>query len=137
MATLTMTAFGLENAAAASITILADKVEGRVSPTLYGQFDEFMYEAVKFGLNAEMVRDRGFEELPNAIGLPRYWERDPDDRNDDSALHFHWDDSVAYPASRSFTSADLSRPQPRSMTAGLTSMNSPVSCDRPATCCTK
>jgi len=104
MATLTMTAFGLENAAAASITILADKVEGRVSPTLYGQFDEFMYEAVKFGLNAEMVRDRGFEELPNAIGLPRYWERDPDDRNDDSALHFHWDDSVAYPASRSFTS---------------------------------
>jgi len=54
---------------------------------LYGQFDEFMYEGVKFGLHAEMIRDRSFEDAPNASGLPRYWERDPDDRNDDSAVH--------------------------------------------------
>jgi alpha-N-arabinofuranosidase len=98
------TASAAETSAAASITIQADKVEGHVSPMLYGQFDEFMYEGVKFGLHAEMIRDRSFEDAPNASGLPRYWERDPDDRNDDSAVHFYWDNSVSYPASRSFKS---------------------------------
>src|SRR5438105_255136 len=99
-ATLTTyaTVSAAEKSATASITIQADRVEGHVSPTLYGQFDEFMYEGVKSGLHAEMIRDRSFEDAPNAIGLPRYWERDPDDRNDDSGLHFHWDDSVSYPA---------------------------------------
>ena len=47
------------------------------SPRLYGQFAEFMYQNIKFGLHAELLRDRGFEEPANAIGLPRYWERDP------------------------------------------------------------
>ena len=36
---------------------------------------------------------------PSAIGLPRHWERYPDDRNDDYGLAFRWDDSVAYPVS--------------------------------------
>jgi len=105
--TMAGTASAAEKSAAAGITIQADKVEGHVSPMLYGQFDEFMYEGVKFGLHAEMIRDRSFEDAPNAIGLPRYWERDPDDRNDDTAVHFHWDDSVSYPASRSFTSESV------------------------------
>src|SRR2546423_13372586 len=84
--------------AAASITIDAGKVEGNISPALYGQFDEFMFEGVKGGLHAEVIRDRSFEEPPNVIGLPRYWERYPDDRNDDYAFSFRWDDSVFYPA---------------------------------------
>ena len=96
-----------EKSATASITIQGDNVEGHLSPLLYGQFDEFMFEGVKFGLHAEMIRDRSFEDAPNAIGLPRYWERDPDDRNDDSASHFHWDDSVSYPSSRGFTSESV------------------------------
>lgn len=89
-------------ASTASVTIDANKVEGHISPMLYGQFDEFMFEAVKGGLTAELLRDRGFEAAPNAIGLPRYWERDPDDRNDDPAMHFHWDDSVYYPSAQEF-----------------------------------
>jgi len=58
-----------------------------------------MFQGVKGGLHAELLRDRGFDEAPNAIGLPRHWERYPDDRNDDYGLAFRWDDSVAYPAS--------------------------------------
>jgi hypothetical protein len=69
---------------------------------LYGQFMDFMYQDIKGGLYAELLRDRSFEEPANAIGLPRDWERDPDDRNDDAALKFHWDDSLSYPPSKSF-----------------------------------
>jgi alpha-N-arabinofuranosidase len=86
-----------QGAATASITIDASKSEGSISPMLYGQFDEFMFEGVKGGLYAELIRDRSFEQPPNAIGLPRYWERDPDDRNDDPGLRFHWDNSTFYP----------------------------------------
>jgi alpha-L-arabinofuranosidase len=84
--------------ARASIIIDQSKVEGTVSPLLYGQFAEFMFEGIKGGLHAELIRNRGFEEAASAIGLSRYWERYPDDRNDDYALNFRWDDSVAYPA---------------------------------------
>ncbi len=83
----------------ARIVIDAARVEGRIDPRLYGQFVEFMFEGVKGGLSAELVRNRGFEEAPNAIGLSRHWERYPDDRNDDYGLIFHWDDTVAYPVS--------------------------------------
>ncbi len=86
----------------ANIIIQADQVEGQLSPMLYGQFIEFMYEGIKGGLHAEMVRNRSFEEVPNGIGLSRYWERYPDDRNDDYALSFHWDDSIAYPVKTAF-----------------------------------
>src|SRR4051812_34020806 len=57
-----------------------------------------MFEDIKGGLYAELIRDRGFDEAPNALGLPRYWERYPDDRNDDAAMSFRWDDRVFYPA---------------------------------------
>lgn len=80
----------------ASLIIDASKVENILSPTLYGQFAEFMFEDIKGGLCAELLRDRGFDEPPNALGLPRYWERDPDDRNDDPDLKFSWDATV-YP----------------------------------------
>ena len=90
----------------ASVAIDASTVENRISPRLYGQFAEFMFENIKFGLHAELLRDRGFEEEPNAIGLPRSWDRDPDDRNDD-AIRFRWDDSVAYPPSRPIGQAQV------------------------------
>jgi alpha-N-arabinofuranosidase len=88
-----------QGAARASIVVDAARVEATISPLLYGQFAEFMYEGVKGGLHAELLRDRGFEEAPNALGLPRHWERYPDDRNDDYGLAFRWDDSAAYPVS--------------------------------------
>ncbi|HET7457790.1 MAG TPA: alpha-L-arabinofuranosidase C-terminal domain-containing protein, partial [Gemmatimonadaceae bacterium] len=75
---------------------------------LYGQFAEFMFGGVKGGLHAELLRDRGFEEAPNAIGLPRDWQRYPDDRNDDYGLAFRWDDSVAYPVRRDTTATTRS-----------------------------
>ena len=84
----------------ASISIDARKVENPISPLLYGQFLEFMYEGIKGGLHAELIRNRSFEEPPNAIGLSRNWERYPDDRNDDYALTFHWDDQLPYPQQR-------------------------------------
>jgi alpha-N-arabinofuranosidase len=85
---------------AAKIEIDTSKIEGRISPLLYGQFIEFMFEGVKGGLHAELIRNRSFEEAPNAIGLSRYWERYPDDRNDDYGLSFRWDRAVAYPVNR-------------------------------------
>jgi alpha-N-arabinofuranosidase len=81
----------------ASITIDARKIAGRISPLLYGQFLEFMFEGIKSGLHAELLRNRSFEEQPNVIGLSRNWERYPDDRNDDYALSFTWDDQFSYP----------------------------------------
>lgn len=83
----------------ARIVVDAGRVEGRIDPRLYGHFLEFMYEGVKGGLAAEMLKNRGFEEAPSAIGLSRYWERYPDDRNDDYGLSFAWDDAVAFPVS--------------------------------------
>jgi len=84
----------------ASVSIDARKVENRISPLLYGQFLEFMYEGIKGGLHAELIRNRSFEEAPNVTGLSRNWDRYPDDRNDDYALTFHWDDKQAYPQQR-------------------------------------
>jgi len=81
----------------ATVTIDARKVNNQISPLLYGQFLEFMYEGIKRGLHAELIRNRSFEEPPNITGLSRYWERYPDDRNDDYALAFRWDEEVSYP----------------------------------------
>ena len=84
----------------AAITVDARKVENRISPLLYGQFLEFMFEGIKGGLHAELIRNRSFEESPNVIGLSRNWDRYPDDRNDDYALSFIWDDQFTYPPQR-------------------------------------
>ena len=52
-----------------------------------------MYEGIKGGLHAELIRNRSFEEQANVIGLSRNWERYPDDRNDDYALTFKWENN--------------------------------------------
>src|SRR5688500_19934177 len=59
-----------------------------------------MYEGIKGGLHAELIRNRSFEEPANVIGLSRNWERYPDDRNDDYALSFQWDTLFVYPPKR-------------------------------------
>jgi alpha-L-arabinofuranosidase len=87
--------------ATARISIDAGKVEGPISPLLYGQFAEFMFENIKGGMHAELIRNRSFEEAPGVIGLSRYWERYPDDRNDDYGLNFRWDEKVSYPVRKS------------------------------------
>src|SRR5947199_2011113 len=84
----------------ATVTVDAERPAGALSPMLYGQFLEYMFEGVKSGLDAELIRDRGFEEAPSAIGLPRHWERYPDDRNDDYGLNFTWDASASLPEKR-------------------------------------
>jgi alpha-L-arabinofuranosidase len=89
-----------QQGATATVTVDARRVENPVSPLLYGQFAEFMYENIKGGLHAELIRNRSFEEAPNNLGLSRYWERYPDDRNDDYGLSFAWDNAVAYPHTR-------------------------------------
>lgn len=87
----------VDDALPAKIVIDARTTENAISPLLYGQFIEFMYEGIKGGLHAELLRDRGFESPPNSLGLPRYWERYPDDRNDDYGLAFLWDADEFYP----------------------------------------
>lgn len=87
----------------ATITVDAQRVENRISPLLYGQFMEFMFEGIKGGLHAELIRNRSFEEAADVIGLSRDWNRYPDDRNDDYALSFAWDDQFAYPQRSSET----------------------------------
>src|SRR6266850_2112558 len=82
----------------ATVTVDASKVVGKISPLLYGQFIEFMFEGVKGGLHAELLRNRSFEEPSNAIGLSCDWERYPDDRDDDYGLSFLWDESLSYAA---------------------------------------
>jgi hypothetical protein len=54
--------------ATATLAIDANKIENVLSPTLYGQFAEFMFEDIKGGLSAELVRDRGFDEQPICAG---------------------------------------------------------------------
>ena len=91
---------GSEGSVNANIRIDSTHIENQISSDMYGQFMEFMFQDIKGGLHAELIRNRSFEEAANEIGLSRYWEREPDDRNDDSAMRFHWDGSSFYPAHR-------------------------------------
>src|SRR5882724_3715373 len=75
--------------ARATITIDGHSSVGPISPLLYGQFMEFMFEGVKFGLHAELLRNRSFEEPPNVIGLSRYWERHPDKPRSETQIAEH------------------------------------------------
>jgi alpha-L-arabinofuranosidase len=98
-----LTSIAAQTSQTASITVDARKVENRISPLLYGQFLEFMFEGIKGGLHAELLRNRSFEEQPDVIGLSRNWSRYPDDRNDDYALSFGWDDQFFYPQRKNET----------------------------------
>jgi alpha-N-arabinofuranosidase len=92
----------------ASVRIDATRVANRLNPQLYGHFIEYMFEGIKFGLHAELLENRGFEEAANAGGLPRDWEREPNDRNDDRETTFARDAEVAYTAQPTPFPADAS-----------------------------
>jgi alpha-L-arabinofuranosidase len=83
-----------------AIQVDASSTNAPISPQLYGQFIEFMFEGIKYGLHAELIRNRGFEEPADANGLSRSWERYPDARNDDYGIAFRRDQAVAYPDNR-------------------------------------
>jgi len=83
----------------ATITIDTGKVAGHIDPRLYGAFMEMMAWDVKYGLYAEMLHDRSFEEPSDSLGLPRGWNLEPDERNDNvGAIRFAQTTDSAYPA---------------------------------------
>ena len=82
----------------ATIRVDASRVENHVSPRMYASFVEMMAEDVKWGMTAEMLRDRSFEEEPNYLGLPAAWRLEPDERNDNvGAIKFLPTTDDAYP----------------------------------------
>lgn len=109
---------GAQTSDRANITIDARKVENPISPLLYGQFLEFMFEGVKQGLHAELIRNRSFEDPANIIGLSRYWERYPDNRDDDYGLAFVWDGDAAYRPQRALK-VEKGEPQPKEHSLGV------------------
>lgn len=91
---------GFAQTKAARLAIDASKTTNPISAGLYGQFAEVMFGGVDGSLWDELIRNRNFEQAPNEIGLSRYWEREPDDRNHDPSVQFHWADSISYPEGR-------------------------------------
>src|ERR1700678_2329048 len=90
----------------ATIHIDATRVENHISPGMYAAFAEMMAQDVKWGLTAEMIHDRSFEEAPNYLGLPAAWQQEPDERNDNAgAIAFAQTDTEAYPAKNQATGA--------------------------------
>ena len=71
-----------------TIRVDASKRVNRISPLLYGHFAEFMFEDIKGGLWAELLRNRAFEDMAPRPSVAHYWERYPDNRNDDYSLIF-------------------------------------------------
>ena len=90
----------------ASIRIDASHVENHISPSMYAAFIEMMGEDVKWGLTAEMIHDRSFEEKADYQGLPAGWQLEPDTRNDNvGAIHFEPTTTEAYPTVNQATGA--------------------------------
>ena len=65
----------------ASIRIDASERLNPISDLLYGHFAEFMFENIKQGLWAELLLNRGFEDVAPPPAAAHYWERYPDTRN--------------------------------------------------------
>jgi alpha-N-arabinofuranosidase len=91
---------------AVKIRIDVGRVENRVSPRMYASFVEMMDEDVKWGMTAEMVHDRSFEEATDYLGLPAAWRLEPDERNDSAgAINFVQTSDEAYPKVNKATNA--------------------------------
>jgi alpha-N-arabinofuranosidase len=90
----------------ATIRVDPERVENHVSPRMYASFVEMMAEDVKWGLTAEMVHDRSFEEATDYLGLPALWRLEPDERNDNvGAIKFLQTSEEAYPKVNQATGA--------------------------------
>ena len=91
---------------AATIKVGTTRVVNHVSPRMYASFVEMMAEDVKWGMTAEMVHDRSFEEAPDYLGLPAEWQLEPDERNDNvGAIRFTPTTEEAYPRINAATKA--------------------------------
>jgi alpha-N-arabinofuranosidase len=98
IATLCLFANILVAQQSAAIHVDASRVENHVSLRMYASFVEMMAEDVKWGMTAEMIHDRSFEEAPNYLGLPAAWQLEPDERNDIvGAIRFQPSTDEAYP----------------------------------------
>ena len=90
----------------AVVMVDARRVQNHVSPRMYASFVEMMAEDVKWGLTAEMLHDRSFEEAANYLGLPAGWQLEPDERNDNvGAIRFLPTMDEAYPRINQATGA--------------------------------
>ena len=65
----------------AAIRIDASQRLNPIRDLLYGHFAEFMFENIKQGLWAELLLNRGFEDVAPPPAAAHYWERYPDTRN--------------------------------------------------------
>ena len=82
----------------ATIKVDASRIENHISPRMYASFVEMMAEDVKWGMTAEMLHDRSFEDAPDYLGLPAKWQLEPDERNDNVAtIRFTPTTQDAYP----------------------------------------
>ena len=89
----------LASAQTATITVHTGHVENHISPRMYAAFVEMMAEDVKWGLTAEMLHDRSFEEATSYLNLPASWQLEPDERNDNvGAITFAQTTDQAYPS---------------------------------------
>ena len=64
-----------------TVRIDASQRLNSISDLLYGHFAEFMFENIKQGLWAELLVNRGFEDVAPTPAAAHYWERYPDTRN--------------------------------------------------------
>src|ERR1700748_3198522 len=88
----------------ASIRVDAARVENHVSPRMYSAFVEMMNEDVKWGMTAEMIHDRSFEDAADYLGLPAGWRVEPDTRNDlGGGIQFAVTADEAYPRTNQAT----------------------------------
>ncbi len=95
---LILASVAVGTAQTASIRVDPTRIENHISPRMYSAFVEMMGEDVKWGLTAEMVHDRSFEEAPDYLGLPARWKLEPDERNDNvGAIKFAAVSEQAYP----------------------------------------
>ncbi len=101
---LMLASVAVATAQTASIQVDPTRIENHISPRMYAAFVEMMGEDVKWGLTAEMVHDRSFEEAPDYLGLPARWRLEPDERNDNvGAIKFASISEEAYPKTNGAT----------------------------------
>ena len=55
------------------LSISLDAKEKKISKFLFGHFIEFMYDCIDYGMYAEILPGRGFEESQGK-GIPQYWK---------------------------------------------------------------
>ena len=93
---------------------------------ILGKKAKMMAEDVKWGLAAEMIHDRSFEESPDYLGLPAGWRLEPDERNDNvGAIKFTQTTDESYPRVNRATGGPMSSIAPSSSSNSATATSAP------------